>query len=152
MRRLDVIYISDYSYNISGLGTDINIEEVLNKAQKEILQYFTTAQSKFVDERLNKLYDDDYKDEYHFMFDNMTRETIYLNYEYLFIKSDMKDITEIKKQYDSKDLLEIVSQLKESINMNPYVVMIPAFRSIPNLKIVKIVDESWFPYMNIKKY
>lgn len=83
---------------------------------------------------------------------SMISTDIYREYEYLYTKSEKGTIDNIQKIDRSREFESILSQIQTNLNMNPYIVIIPSFRNIPNLKIVKVFDENWFPHMNIKLF
>lgn len=140
-------------YNAVGLGTDTHIVEAVKKAQKEILQHFASDKSKHDKNLLiNVSMIPDHMDTYHALFNSMISTDIYREYEYLYTKSEKGTIDNIQKIDRSREFESILSQIQTNLNMNPYIVIIPSFRNIPNLKIVKVFDENWFPHMNIKLF
>lgn len=140
-------------YNAVGIGTDTHIKDAVKKAQKEILQHFASDKSKFDKNLLDESkVEYEYMDNYHALFNSMINADIYREYKYLYTKSKKVMIDEIQKKERDYGINYILQSIHNNLNMNPYVVIIPSFRNIPNLKIVKVFDENWFPHMNIKLF
>lgn len=139
-------------YNAVGLGTDENIERSVIKAQKEVLQYFASYNSKYnhLTKPLSKM---TLKDEYHSSFESLSQEDIYSEYKYLFEKSREVVIDKIINVERNNSLNEKIIELNKKYLFNPFIVIVPSFRkNINNLKAVKVFDFKWFPHMNIKMY
>lgn len=145
------IGLGDY-HNAVGLGTDTVVSKATKKAQKEILQYFATERSKYDQKVLETSNNHEYMDIYHTQFKNMSKSYIYKEYEYLYIKSNTIKIENIVDNYRENKLKYMLEYINKKLNMSPYIVVIPSFRNIPHLKIVKTFDENWFPHMNINLF
>ncbi len=124
----------------AGLGTSRNIFNSIEKAQKEILQYFAVSKSKrnFVREKTSiQNYD-----LYHLNFEKMSVTKFKQEYEYLL--ESQKRIILRKNQLGNQK--KIIINNYKILNMNPYISVFSQ-RETQGIKVVKIKDDFWFPHM-----
>lgn len=124
----------------AGLGTSRSMWKSIEKAQREILQYFAVARSKrnAVKEQILKKN----SDLYHLNFEEMSVLEFKQEYAYLFEQEEKSSI--IKSKIISKD--DIILQNYYKLNMNPYIAVFSQ-REGEGIKVVKIKDDFWFPHM-----
>lgn len=134
-----------------GLGTAFNLEEAIKKSQIESLQYYATAYTKNNIRNLTQNEPlDTNKDLYHRNFDAISPHELKEMYQYLFDETNIdSNIISLELKNDVNDLL---TSCHKELGMNPSVVFFPNYRNIPHLKIVKVIDENWFPHLNPKLY
>lgn len=136
-----------------GLGASLNICDAIKKSQKEILQYLSVSRTKYDDKIIidAKKHNDLTKDLYHRRFDDISIEDLKGHYSYLLSYDMEKTICQYRDNKDKK-LKDILVEVNRKYKMEPYIVMIPSFRDIPNLKIGKVFDFNWFPNMSPSTY
>ncbi|EMF0403740.1 hypothetical protein JMQ83_002623, partial [Enterococcus faecium] len=120
------------------------LEEAIKKSQIEALQYFATDFSKNAKSNILVDFDDSKKDLYHSRFDQLTTNEFYRNYSYLL--NNTEDC-----QYENKLIFNFKfwqKECREKLKMDPVISVFPSYQPIPHLKVVKVVDENWFPHMN----
>lgn len=133
----------------AGLGTSRNIEKAIEKAQKEILQYFSVAFSKYStgDKELSLKIEK--RDVYHEHFETMSVEKFKKMYSYL-NNCQMVDI----QCYNSNKYLkqsEIIKSNYDTLGMEPYITVFDGIKRL-GIKVVKIRDFNWFPHMRPELY
>lgn len=144
--KIYVILCIVYSENSKciGLGTSNVLEEAIKKSQIEALQYFATDFSKTAKSNTLKDFDDRKKDLYHSRFDQLSTNEFCRNYSYLL--KNMEDC-----QFESKLKFNFKlwqKECREKLKMDPVISLFHSYQPIPHLKVVKVVDENWFPHMN----
>lgn len=143
-KNMFVILAIGYSENqkAAGLGTSRNMKAAINKAQKEMLQYFAVSPSKR-NFTLEEMYVKD-KDIYHKEFEALSVCEFLNLYNYLEHSGSKKYYIDIMDGAVSKK--EIICENYKKLNMEPYVVMFEG-RENKGIKVVKIIDFNWFPHM-----
>ena len=149
-----VVLAIGYSNNAkaAGLGTSKNIELAIEKAQKEILQYFAVSSNKYNrlnEEKQQNINEENNKDVYHQKFEAMSVNAFRDSYEYLGNNRRIA-ISELA----SPKLMEMNSMIKNNfikLNMEPYIALFNG-RGNSGVKVAKIKDFNWFPHMNPKLY
>lgn len=147
-----VIAIGTGIYKAVGLGTSMNIEKAIEKAQRELLQYFASSMSKYGHKILTKkiFFLEEDKDYYEQNFEKINSQELLELYSYLYnyktvITDNSSGVVEKKSDF-------YIKKMGDHLNMKPEVVLIPSFRTTFNLKVIKVVDRNWFPHMNPKLY
>jgi ribosomal protein S12 methylthiotransferase accessory factor YcaO len=134
-----------------GLGTSVALNKAILKSQNEILQNLAVDKSKYNSNGDNN--DDSYKDMYHDNFYKMSVEEVKNCYNYLFnADTEVSVDSHIGSYEDNLDINKMIQNIYTEYGINPYVYFIPTKRSIPNLKVIKIIDKRWFPHMFPKLY
>lgn len=130
-----------------GLGTSPDIKTAIEKSQIEALQYFANSFSsnhEFSDQNYEI---DDSNDMYHVSFDNLSVEKFCSMYDYLLNNiSKFQKISTVKKiDFVYNDF---ILECSTKLQMNPLIAFFETNHKIPHLKVIKILDENWFPHMN----
>lgn len=135
-----------------GLGTSPCLKKAVVKAQKEALQYFATSISKYNEKRENDFLESSVDmDQYHQNFNSLSSNEIKNKYSYLYDKKKTSSI--ISTSFSSTfNVSTIIKDLKKEFDIHPYITTIFSKRNIPNLKVVKVFDENWFPHIHPKFY
>lgn len=149
-----VVLAIGYSNNTkaAGLGTSRNIELAVEKAQKEMLQYFAVSSNKYNRKNKSKhqnANEIDNKDIYHERFEAMSVKTFRDSYAYL-EKNSRIALSELA----FPKVMEMNLMIKDNfikLNMEPYIALFNG-RENSGVKIAKIKDFNWFPHMNPKLY
>lgn len=102
----------------AGLGTSRNIKRAIDKAQKEILQYFAVAKNKREITAENII--DLKKDLYHLNFDKMSVVDFKKEYEYLLMQKNEVIVNKV----DIVSKREVIYRNYYKLNMNPYIASI----------------------------
>lgn len=130
-----------------GLGTSPDIKTAIEKSQIEALQYFANSFSEnheFSEQDHNI---DSLNDMYHVSFDRLTIENFYLMYDYLLSSISKTQIVSKTKKIEF-DYNDFILECKNKLQMNPLIAFFETKQNIPHLKVIKILDENWFPHMN----
>lgn len=133
----------------AGIGTSRNIEKAVEKAQKEILQYFSVAFSKNSSQQYDTSLYFGKKDIYHEKFDAMSTEDFEKQYKYL-RNSQKVEIQYFDTNYSVRRS-EIVHNNYKLLGMEPYIAMFNGPERL-GIKVVKILDFNWFPHMRPELY
>lgn len=126
-----------------GLGTSKNLKKAVEKAQKEIMQYYAVSlnKEKRIFKRKIKL---GFKDAYQEYFDSISIEKFKELYGY-FNKVN-KNIYVLDNEISRIENSEIIRGNYYKLNMEPFIAVFDG-RENTGVKIVKIKDFNWFPHM-----
>ncbi|MCC4054119.1 YcaO-like family protein [Enterococcus faecium] len=127
-----------------GLGTSNILEVAIKKSQIEALQYFATDFSKNNKSHIFVDFNDSKKDLYHSRFNQLTTNEFYGNYSYLLKNTEYY-------RFENEPIFNFKlwkKECREKLKMDPVIGVFPSYQPIPHLKVVKVIDENWFPHMN----
>ena len=132
-----------------GIGTSRNLKTAIEKAQKEIMQYYAvdvskTKRKEAPEEVTIK------KDAYHQYFDSLSVKEILSLYGYLKNSKEVLFSEEIKNNH-KLGKYEIINDNYEKLKINPYIAVFNGREEI-GVKVVKIRDFNWFPHMRPELY
>ena len=132
-----------------GLGTSRKLENAIEKAQKEILQYYAVSVNKenWIDEDENII---EKKDSYQQYFDSLSVERFQELFSYL-KECKTKFLSEEKKNVINEKTSEVIKNHYFYLNMEPYITLFNG-RDNSGVKVVKIKDFNWFPHMRPELY
>lgn len=139
----------NHSSKAVGLGTSRSLKKAIEKAQKEIMQYYAVSCSKEncghkeKEQVLNK-------DAYHAYFDQLSIKEILELYSYL--KNGDEKLASVECQNIKKmNTEEIIKDNYLKLKMNPFIAVFSG-RDGLGVKVVKIKDFNWFPHMRPALY
>lgn len=130
-----------------GLGTNKNLSKAVEKAQKEIMQYYATSlnKEKRIFECEEKLR---FKDAYQEYFDSISIKKFKELYGYLNRSSESISVLEDEI---TKTNLEIIMENYSKLDMEPFIAVFNG-RENTGVKVAKIQDLNWFPHMRPEFY
>lgn len=124
----------------AGLGTSRSIHKSVEKAQKEMLQYFAAAKTKRSIVKVQNIKVN--RDLYHLNFEKISVSEF--KQEYAHLLETQNKILIKKNQLENKE--NIILKNYRELNMNPYIAVF-SLRKSEGIKVIKINDDFWFPHM-----
>lgn len=134
-------------YKCIGLGTSESIVEAIKGSMQEMLQYFFSSYSK-TNKKINYATKKNTKDMYHVYFDSLTCNEFRECYKYL--ENGNSSIS--FNIFHEFNLQKFLQEMYLNYNMEPFAFFFPNQRNIGHLKIIKIIDENWFPNIYPKSF
>ena len=136
-----------------GLGTSFNLKEAINKSLTEALQYHAYIRLDNISDQKIEYTSKENQDYYHLSFEAISNKEFVTLYSYLLKNKDKISINQMEQNSNKeKKLLNLIKDCKEKLQMNPSISVFKPKHSIPNLKVVKIFDDNWFPNINPSTY
>jgi hypothetical protein len=128
------------TYKCIGLGTSENITEAIISSQQEMLQYFFSSYRKSKKE-INYSTKKNSKDLYHVYFESLTCNEFNACYKYL----EGGSFSTHFHKHNEFNIKNFLNEIYLNYRMEPFAFFFPNQRSIDHLKIIKIMDQNWFP-------
>lgn len=135
-----------------GLGTSTSLSDAINKAQKEMLQYFASSTTKYKNNLGFNINKNKIDDLYHLKFEKLTNKEFEKEYKYLFENCNEFILKNERLEENKFNLNKFIIKINNHLGMNPYLAFFKNKRNLSNLKITKVIDTNWFPNMNPKLF